>query len=133
MSEHITSVKQTSPMPDGVERAAARPVFRPRVDILEFPEEIVLLADIPGADEAATDVSLDKNVLTIRAAVRAAGPAGYTLAAAEYEIGDFERAFTLSEEIDRQRIDAQVKDGVLRIRLPKLQDTGSRKIHVHAG
>lgn len=133
MSENVSTTKEESPTPDGVERAAASTVFRPRVDIVEGPDAVLLFADVPGADEGHTDVSLEKNVLTIRASVQPGELEGFTLAAAEYEVGDFERAFTLSDEIDRNGIEAVVSDGVLRVTLPKAKDSSSRKITVQAG
>jgi HSP20 family molecular chaperone IbpA len=60
-------------------------------------------------------------------------PQGYTLSFAEYEVGDFQRSFRLSDEIDRERIQASVKDGVLRMVLPKAKETRLRKISVKAG
>jgi HSP20 family molecular chaperone IbpA len=57
-------------------------------------------------------------------------PEGYALLYAEYRDGNYERAFTLSEEIDRERIEATVKDGVLRLNLPKTTPSPAKKIAV---
>jgi HSP20 family molecular chaperone IbpA len=59
-------------------------------------------------------------------------PEGYRLAYAEYRVGDFHRRFTLSDQIDRNKIEAAVKDGVLRLHLPKAEPT-TRKIAVKTG
>ena len=116
--------------PEGVEPASARAVFRPPVDIVETPDAVLLVADLPGVDEAGTEVTLEKNVLTIRGTANPPQYAGFSPIYTEYEFGDFERAFTVSAEIDRERIEATVKDGVLRIRLPKAKQAAARKINV---
>jgi HSP20 family protein len=109
-----------------------RPVYRPSVDILNSPSEVLLVADVPGVDEAHLDVTLDKNVLTIRGRVDAPTLEGYTPVRNEYGVGDFERVFTVSEDVDRDAIEATVKDGVLQLKLPKTAQSARRKINVVA-
>jgi HSP20 family protein len=109
-----------------------RPVYRPSVDILDSPGEVLLLADAPGVDEAHLDVTLDKNVLTIRGRVEAPSFEGYTPVRNEYGVGDFERVFTVSEDVNRDAIEATVKDGVLQLKLPKTAQSARRKINVVA-
>ena len=129
---HNTS-KQHSEPPDGVERVSTRTVYRPLVDIVENDAEVILVADMPGVDEASTEVMLEKNVLKITGRVNAPQFEGYTLGPAEYGWGDFERSFTLSDEIDRDRIEATVRDGVLRVKLPKAAQAVAKKISVKSG
>lgn len=124
--EEITSM-------EGTERTRECPCFIPRADIYELEDRIVIVADVPGANEHSIDVTLEKNVLTINAYVDQPVKEGYTLAYAEYEVGDYQRSFRLSEEIDRQKIEAEVKDGVLRLFLPKAAEARLRKINVKAG
>ena len=112
--------------------AQQRPVFRPSVDILDTPQEVVLVADVPGVDEAHLDVTLDKNVLTIHGTVEPPAFEGYTPVRNEYGVGDFERVFTLSDDVSRDGIEATVKDGVLLLRLPKTAHSMRRKINVVA-
>jgi HSP20 family protein len=109
-----------------------RPLFRPSVDILDTPKEVVLVADVPGVDEAHLDVTLDKNVLTIHGTVEPPAFEGYTPVRNEYGVGDFERVFTLSDDVSRDGIEATVKDGVLSLRLPKAAHSMRRKINVVA-
>lgn len=114
------------------ERTHTRRVFTPRVDILETEKDIVLVADMPGVTEKTVTVTLDNNTLRVQGSVHDTVPAHYTLTQQEYEIGDFERTFSLAETIDRERIQARVRNGVLRVTLPKALPQAKR-IEVKAG
>ena len=105
--------------------------FVPRVDIYETKNSLVLVADMPGVDETTVDVELEKNVLTIAGRVETEKPTGGMLYS-EYETGDYERAFTLSDEIDREKIAATVNHGVLRLELPKAEKARPKKIAITA-
>jgi HSP20 family molecular chaperone IbpA len=125
-NEAATMQKQELEAPQGVERTRQQKVFMPRADIYETPEAIVVLADMPGVDGKSVDITLENGVLTIYGRVDPQLPEDCRLAYAEYEIGDYQRAFTLSNEVDQGAIEAQVKNGVLRLTLPK---TGPAKAH----
>ncbi|MCC7130598.1 MAG: hypothetical protein B6D39_10415 [Anaerolineae bacterium UTCFX2] len=118
---------------EDTERTRDQACFLPRADIYEMDDQIVIVADMPGADKNSIDVTLEKNILTINAAVDPVIPQGYALQAAEYEVGDYHRTFRLSNEIDRSKIEAVVKDGVLRLYLTKAAEAKARKISVKAG
>ncbi len=115
------------------ERTRDRKAFVPRVDIYETGGEIFVVADMPGVDENAVDITLEKGVLSIVGSVEPAPPEGYDLAYVEYDVGDFQRSFRLSDQIDQDKIAATVKDGVLRVRLPKVGPAQARKIAVTTG
>lgn len=117
---------------NGSERTRARKAYVPRVDIYETDEEIFAVADMPGVDENSVEVTLEKNILTINGLVEPEQSEKYSLAYAEYEMGDYERSFKLSNEIDQEKIEATVKDGVLRLRMPKAGPAKARKISVKA-
>jgi HSP20 family protein len=91
-----------------------------------------VVADMPGVDENSVDITLEQNVLTIDGYAAPVEPKGHRLAYAEYRVGDYQRRFTLSDQIDRDKIEATVKDGVLRLHLSKVAPT-ARKIAVKAG
>ena len=124
--QEVTTTEET-------ERTRECRCFIPRSDIYELDDQIVIVADVPGVDEKSIDVMIEKNILTINALVDPVLPQGYSLSFAEYEMGDYQRSFRLSEEIDRQKIRASVKDGVLRLYLPKAKEAIMRKISVKAG
>lgn len=106
--------------------------FVPRVDIYETKEAIFLIADMPGVDEKTVDVELEKNILTISGRVENGKVKDYNLVFSEYEVGDYEREFTLSDEIDRDKIKATVRQGVLRLELPRAETVKPRKIEINA-
>jgi len=112
------------------ERTRARKAYIPRADIYETDDNIVVVADMPGIDENSVDIMLEKNVLTINGYVDPVIPEAYNLAFAEYEEGDYQRSFTLSNQIDQDNIEATVKSGVLRLCLPKAGPAKARRISV---
>lgn len=124
--------KQEVEQVDGAERTYAQRAFVPRSDIYETGDAIVVVADMPGVDQNSIDITLEKNVLSLHGHVEWVQPANYELAYAEYEVGDYVRRFTLSDEIDRDKIEATVKNGVLRLYLPKAREAQPRKITVKA-
>ena len=107
-------------------------VFLPRVDIVETPDSIRLTADLPGVSEEDLDIVLEKNVLTLKAKVKRVAPEGYTLAYREYDEGDYERTFTIPEELDREGIEANLHQGTLSLTLRKAKHVLSKKILVKA-
>lgn len=117
---------------NGSERTRARKAYVPRVDIYETDDDIFAVADMPGVDDKSVEITLEKNILTINGFVEPEQSDKYALAYAEYEMGDYERSFKLSNEIDQEKIEATVKDGVLHLRMPKAGPAKARKINVKA-
>ena len=124
--------KKEAPTSDEAEVVRARRTFIPRIDIYSAGDEIVLVADMPGVDEHNVDVTLEKNLLRIRGRVINQTPEGYNSVYSEYRIGDYERTFSLSDEVDRDKIEAVLTNGVLRLTLTKAEAAKARKIAVHA-
>ena len=122
--------KQEEAPAEEMERTRSRRSFVPRADIYETENDILILTDVPGANENTVDLTLEKNVLSITAYVEPAIPSGFEDAYAEYEEGDYQRNFRISDEIDRDKIEAVVTDGVLRLRLPKSLEAKTKKITV---
>jgi len=125
--------KQESATPQGSERTKARKVYVPLVDIVETDNALVLISDMPGVDQSGVDVVIEKNMLTITGKVDEQVPEGFKLTYEEYGIGDYERSFTLPNEIDRDAVQAIMKDGVLKLTLPKVKQAAARKVAVTAG
>ena len=124
--------KKEAETPEKGELTRARRIYTPAVDIIERKDDIIVTADMPGTDEKSVDITLEKNVLTIYGKVETVIPEKHTLYISEYGLGDYQRAFTLAEEVDREKIQASVKNGILKIVLPKAEAVKTRKIAVKA-
>lgn len=122
--------KKEAEMEKGVEHTRATRVFAPTVDIVEHTDNIVMFADMPGVDEKSVDITLENELLTIYGMVKPEVPENHRLVISEYGVGDYKRTFTISNEIDRDHIQASVKDGVLKLVLPKAESAKTRKIPV---
>jgi len=122
--------KKPAQTPVEAERTKNRRVFVPKADIIETDGAMVLYADMPGVDEKSVDVTLEKNILTITGKVEPQEFPGHSINYAEYDVGDYERAFTISDEVDRERIQASVRNGVLKLTLFKAPQAQVRKISV---
>ncbi len=122
--------KKETGMPDKGELTRARKIYSPAVDIIERKDDIVVIADMPGVDDKTVDITLEKNVLTLYGKVDDDMPEKYNLYFSEYWTGDYQRVFTLTDEVDRNKIQASVKNGVLTILLPKAEVVKTRKISV---
>jgi HSP20 family protein len=117
---------------EGAERTRTRPVYAPHTDIFETEDGLVILADMPSVSPDGVEVTLERNVLTIRGRTEDSPPEGFSPVYLEYQPGDYERVFTLSEDIEAERIEAGVKNGVLRLFLPKPGPAQTKRIQVRA-
>lgn len=118
---------------DAVEGTRNRAVYSPLTDIYETKNALVLLLEMPSVDATGVKVTLDKRVLTITGICTPVVPKGYSLSAAEYRDGDYERSFTLAENIDGDGIEAVLRDGLLRLTLPKARPAPAKTISVEGG
>ncbi len=105
-------------------------IYRPLTDIVETDDGVTLMLEMPGVAAEDVNVTLEKRVLTVRGKVHIRTPEKLQLAYAEYGEGDFERAFTLSDDFDPDRIGAEVGNGVLTLTLPRAAEAQPRKIAV---
>ena len=123
--------KQESQDLQSVERTRWGKVFTPTVDILETQNELKLYADMPGVDQKSINITIDQGVLTIEGNVDTSPIAEYELEYQEYDIGDYQRSFTLTDSVDQEKISANYTNGVLELILPKAEEAKPRKITVH--
>jgi HSP20 family molecular chaperone IbpA len=104
--------------------------YRPQVDIYETEDQFVVVADVPGTSEEDIELSIEKDVLSLHAKVTEPQFEGFESRWRGYGVGDWKRSFRLTETIDREGVDATVKDGVLRITLPKAKEALKKSIPV---
>lgn len=125
MAEQVLREPDTGPADDG----DAGVVARPRVDILETEHEVILLADMPGVKPTDVDVRFENGELTVHGRRTTSHP-GKRRALWEYEPAHYHRAFRLTEDVAADRIEAELKNGVLTVRLPKAEAAKPRRIAV---
>ena len=102
----------------------------PPVDVTEDPAGITLHADLPGVSSDKLQLQVEADTLTIDAEVGLALPEGLQSTHTEVGVGRFHRSFTLSKELDTEKITAQLSNGVLTLRIPKAQHAQPRRISV---
>jgi len=114
-----------------VERQAAdMPSMMPRVDVFEDASGITLLADLPGVPKDKLGLRVEGNTLQIEGEVAPDTPANMEAVYAEVRLPRYSRAFTLSTELDTDKIDAELANGVLKLRIPKHSFAQPRRIEI---
>ena len=103
----------------------------PPVDIFETPDALVVIADLPGVAKDTVDVRVENDLLTIRGAGTATEKGDAILR--EFELRDYYRQFQLGEQIDQEKITADMRHGVLSIKLPKVEKVKPKRIEVKVG
>jgi HSP20 family protein len=113
-----------------VEKHAPETELRATVDIFEDAEGITLLADMPGVDKEHLNLEVANDALTVEGEVKIDMPEGIEALYADVRSTRYRRSFGLSGELETGEIDATLKDGVLRVRIPKRAEARPRKIDV---
>jgi HSP20 family molecular chaperone IbpA len=112
------------------EHTRAGRTYVPDVDIYETPEGLWLWADMPGVDEGSLEVQVDDGVLSIEGRVALQEYDNLNPVYTEYNVGNYSRRFSLSNEIDTEHIKARMTQGVLTLELPKAERAKPRRIAV---
>jgi HSP20 family molecular chaperone IbpA len=105
-------------------------VLRPPVDIFDTADGLTLYADMPGVSKDRLNVQVEHNNLTIEGTAQINLTEGMTPLYADVRATRYLRTFTLSNELETDRIDASLKDGVLTLRIPKRAELRPRKIEI---
>ncbi len=125
--------KQVAERPSGAVQREARAqelALRPPTDIFEDAEGITLRLDMPGASRERLALEVNRNQLDVQADVQIEMPQGMEALYADVRATHYQRSFGLSSELDADRIEATLKDGVLTLRIPKRAELRPRKIEV---
>ena len=135
----MNNAVQTSSSSDVRTQGNAQPQERqqphvvPPVDVYETESAITLLADLPGVPRENLQVRVDGDNLLLEATAALSGPENLQLVYGEAQWPTYRRQFTLSRELDTARIEAQLRDGVLRLTIPKAEEARPRRIQVQVG
>ena len=117
--------------PDGA--SGSQPFVIPPVDVFEDESGITLLADLPGVARDRLGVRIDGENLVLEATASTVQPENMELIYGEAQYPSYRRQFTLSRELDASRIEASLKDGVLKLAIPKMEEAKPRRIDVRVG
>jgi len=131
MADKELEVLKKQELETAAESTKGSPIFVPKVDIFEDKDALTLVIDMPGVPNEGLRVNLENNELSVYGKVNVEAPGEEVYS--EFSVGDYSRSFLVSEYIDREKIDATLKDGVLRLRLPKVEAVKPRKIDIKAG
>ena len=124
----MTTQMETRRTGAGLENVKEYPAILPNVDVYENASEILLVVDLPGVARDGLSIDLDKDHITLEA--RRIGPQEHTPQVTEFRALAFRRSFSMPPGIDRDKVDAELRAGVLRLRLPKSEAARPRQIKV---
>jgi HSP20 family molecular chaperone IbpA len=127
MTDNVTT-RPATPAASGNRETQAS--LRPPVDIFEDADGITLALDMPGVAKDRVSIQADFNALVIEGDMQIAMPQGMEALYAEVHATHYRRSFTLSGELDTEKIEANLTDGVLTVRVPKRLELRPRKIEV---
>ncbi len=133
MSE-VTQREPTDPARREADRGNQAAVLRPPADIFEHADGITVLLDMPGVSRERLSIESDRNTLLVEGQVKIDMPEDTESLYADVRSTTYRRSFSLSgEQLDTDQVQASLKDGVLRIHIPKRAELKPRKIEVKAG
>jgi HSP20 family protein len=124
MSEHPTTTTRAG------EPARTEAALMPPVDVIEDGSGITLFADLPGVPKDKLNLQVEADTITIEGDVALDVPEGMDATHVEVNLPRFRRVFTLSKELDSQKVSAEFQNGVLKLRIPKAEHAQPRRIQV---
>ena len=124
-----TSQSSTAPARTD-DRGFADATLTPPVDVIEDSSGITLYADLPGVPRDKLHLNVESDLLTIEGEIDLSVPEGLQSSHTEVGLGRFHRTFTLSKELDTEKISAELAQGVLTLRIPKAEHAQPRRINV---
>lgn len=126
----MNEVKQANQTLANHEKVTAMKV-RPYIDIYENQQGASLFADLPGVSKDALDISVEKNVLTLKGEIKLDTPENLKVVHKDVKAAQFERRFTLGDELDSDKIEANFNQGELTVFIPRVEAHQPRKVEVN--
>jgi HSP20 family protein len=105
-------------------------VFLPSADIYETPDALTVILEMPGVEKSNVDIRVEDGILNVEGRLELSKYQGLQPLYTEYNVGHYARSFQLSSKIDQNAIEAELKDGVLSLKLPKAEEAKPRKVEV---
>ena len=131
MSPQELQVQEKRELEKKQESTVPARMFVPTADIFEAEQALTVVLEMPGVDKGNVDISVEAGVLTIEGRLDFSKYEGMQPVYTEYNIGHYRRSFSLSIKIDQSKIAAEMKDGVLSLTLPKVEEAKPRRISVN--
>jgi HSP20 family protein len=130
---NVTQTRDTTPGTTSGNAKGNRnePALWPPVDVIEDATGITLFADLPGVPRENLNLRVDGDTLAVEAEMALPVPQGMEASHAEVSLARYRRAFTLSKELDPEKVSAELMHGVLKVRIPKAEHAQPRKIQVN--
>ena len=105
-------------------------MFLPAADIFEGENDLTVILEMPGVEKSNVDIHVEDGVLNVEGRLDLTKYQGLQPLYTEYNVGHYSRSFRLSSKIDQNKIAAEMKDGVLTLKLPKVEEAKPRTIKV---
>jgi HSP20 family protein len=115
------------------EATAPTRAFMPNADIFESEDALTVVLEMPGVDRDRIEIGVDHGVLTVEGNIDFGKYEGLQPVYSEYYVGPYRRSFRISNQIDQDKISAEMRDGVIKLVLPKAEQAKPRKIEVRSG
>ena len=122
------AVREKKELASKEERTVPGRFYVPYTDVYETEEALTVVMEMPGVDRKDLEVELKDDVLRVEGRIDFAKYEGMEPVYTEYNVGHWTRSFALSDRVDRERIAAQLEDGVLTLTLPKAAEAKPRRI-----
>jgi HSP20 family molecular chaperone IbpA len=126
-------VQQKREVDKGQEATAPMRAFMPNADIFETEDALTLVLEMPGVDRDNIDISVENGVLTVEGKINLGKYEGLQPVYGEYNVGPYRRSYRISSRIDQYKINAEMRDGVIMLVLPKAEEAKPRRIEVRTG
>lgn len=130
MSPQELQVREKRELEKQQEATVPARVFVPTADIFEAEHALTVVLEMPGVGKENVDINVEANVLSIEGRLNFSSYEGMQPIYTEYNIGHYRRSFSLSNKVDQSLIEAEMKDGVLTVTLPKAEEAKPRKIAI---
>jgi HSP20 family protein len=124
------TVREKQELANKEEKTIPGRYFVPTSDIFETDEALTVIMEMPGVEKNSVSIALENDVLRVDGQINFASYEGMEPVYTEYNVGQYVRGFTLSGKIDRDKISAQLDEGVLTLMLPKIKEAVPRRISV---
>jgi HSP20 family protein len=126
-------VQQKREVDKGQEATTPTRAFMPYADIFETEDALTVVLEMPGVDRDHIDIDVNNGVLTVEGNIDFGKYEGLQPIYSEYNVGPYRRSFQISNRIDQDKISAEMRDGVIKLVLPKAEEAKPRKIEVRSG